>query len=367
MAFRSGTPRLPVALALSVSAIAARSAPAQPAPADWLDHRPVLRIGGDTAAGSGGLGAVVGATRFSTGTIAVLDRASAAILFFDSAGRFLRRSGRAGDGPGEFRNLLWGQQCAPDTLFTADGRGVLTRWDRDGRYLGEQRFRSLPWRISCNRAGLMAFLAYPEGVGISAADAPVHYSRLYIRDLPGDSLRLAGPVPAGRNRPMSPLTTIAAAPDALYLGTGDSLAVSVLDRAGRPRAVVRLTGARRPSTERHYQRAIERQVAPLGTAAERERFTAMLLAIPRPRLLPAYRAVHADPHGNLWVIRSPYGDGQTVIEVHSPAGARLAAAQLAEEADLLEIGPDHVLASWEDAAGRPVVALFRFRLPARPP
>jgi len=37
------------------------------------------------------------------------------------------------------------------------------------------------------------------------------------------------------------------------------------------------------------------------------------------------------------------------------------------EADLLEIGPDHVLASWEDAAGRPVVALFRYRLPARPP
>lgn len=346
----------------------AEAAQSQSVPKGWLASRPsVLILGADTGGGSVTIGAVVGATRLSTGTIAVLDRANAAILFFDSTGRFLRRSGRQGEGPGEFRNLLWGQQCALDTVFTADGRGVLAHWDREGRYLGEQRFRSLPWRISCNPAGVLVFLAYPEGVGISAANAPVHHSQLYLWYLPGDSLRLAGRVPAGRNRPMSPLTTIAAGRNALYLGTGDSLAVSVHDLAGRPRGLIRLQGELRPSTQRHYLSAVERQVASMGAAAERERFRTMLLAIPRPPLLPAYRAVHADPHGNLWVTLSPYGDGQTLIEVYSPKGVRLAAARLAMEADLLEIGSGHVLASFENESGLPAVALFRYRLPGSPP
>src|SRR5687768_17678975 len=48
---------------------------------------------------------VVRATRRRDGTIVVADRGTSSLRFYDARGKFIRRSGRNGAGPGEFRML----------------------------------------------------------------------------------------------------------------------------------------------------------------------------------------------------------------------------------------------------------------------
>lgn len=66
------------------------------------------------------------AARLSDGGFAVLEQVPAEIRVFDSSGQFLRRVGRGGDGPGEFRSPLGLAVLAGDTLLV---------WDRGARRL----------------------------------------------------------------------------------------------------------------------------------------------------------------------------------------------------------------------------------------
>ncbi len=45
------------------------------------------------------------------GGVAVADRQTADVRFYDAAGEYMRRSGVAGDGPGEFRRIRWLDRC----------------------------------------------------------------------------------------------------------------------------------------------------------------------------------------------------------------------------------------------------------------
>src|SRR5688572_6307366 len=48
---------------------------------------------------------VVGVTRRPDGTIVVADRGTSNLRFYDARGKFLRKAGRNGEGPGEFRMI----------------------------------------------------------------------------------------------------------------------------------------------------------------------------------------------------------------------------------------------------------------------
>ncbi|MGH7751334.1 MAG: 6-bladed beta-propeller [Gemmatimonadales bacterium] len=60
--------------------------------------------------------------RDSRGRFYAVDRSRTSIAVFDSAGRFLRRIGRGGDGPGEFRWIYVVAMAAGDTLHVPDSR-----------------------------------------------------------------------------------------------------------------------------------------------------------------------------------------------------------------------------------------------------
>lgn len=81
------------------------------------------------------------------GAIAVLDAEYRTLRLFDSAGRFLRGMGRAGQGPAEFVNPL-GLSVVDSTIHVVDLSGRLTAFSMDGRYLYD---RSLP-QIAGGRA-----------------------------------------------------------------------------------------------------------------------------------------------------------------------------------------------------------------------
>jgi hypothetical protein len=67
-------------------------------------------------------GNLAGAVRLSDGRIVVANRATNQIRYFDAAGKFLYASGRAGEGPGEFREPFYLFPTTGDTLYVGDFR-----------------------------------------------------------------------------------------------------------------------------------------------------------------------------------------------------------------------------------------------------
>jgi len=101
-------------------------------PAGVLQHPPALRL---ADAPDVRIGAVEGAAeyqwthpvaaaRLSDGGFAVLEQLPAEIRVFDASGVFVRRIGREGDGPGEFRSPLELTALDGDTLLVWSGTGA---------------------------------------------------------------------------------------------------------------------------------------------------------------------------------------------------------------------------------------------------
>ncbi len=65
---------------------------------------------------------VFGAMRLTDGTIVLVDQGSRQIRFYDQSGAFLRAAGRAGEGPGEFRNAFYLWRTGGDTIWVGDYR-----------------------------------------------------------------------------------------------------------------------------------------------------------------------------------------------------------------------------------------------------
>ncbi len=75
----------------------------------------------------------------SVGRIFVADRQTARLVVFDASGNYLGELGRAGGGPGEFRNPSALDLGADGLLRVWDtGRGIISKWSVAGEFLGEE-------------------------------------------------------------------------------------------------------------------------------------------------------------------------------------------------------------------------------------
>ncbi len=74
------------------------------------------------------------------GSICVADTEEKHLLFFDSKGKFKKKAGREGQGPGEFKNIRDLQWVASSsTFFVTDwSNNRLSQWKPDGSLAGEQ-------------------------------------------------------------------------------------------------------------------------------------------------------------------------------------------------------------------------------------
>jgi hypothetical protein len=85
-----------------------------------VDSTPVFSIGVDEGEPDYELYRVFGATRLSDGRIAVANQGTNEVRFYDAAGRFTGRSGREGQGPGEYSNIFYLWALPGDTLYVGD-------------------------------------------------------------------------------------------------------------------------------------------------------------------------------------------------------------------------------------------------------
>ena len=128
---------------------------------------------------------IAGARQLADGRVAVLDRSTCELRFFDPDGVFLEGVGGTGEGPGEFRRRCeLVSSLDPDSLFGWDGSS-LSVFDDRGRFI---RRHLLPWpgRRVASVAGVADGLAvvtqeqmyWPRLGGPSHPLQPVHYAML---------------------------------------------------------------------------------------------------------------------------------------------------------------------------------------------
>ena len=90
-----------------------------------LDPKPYIDIGSADADSAYEFLRIMGIVRLRDGRIAVGNSGTSTIRFFDSTGKFLSSSGRRGNGPGEFRQILGLNAIVGDTLHVTDNAGIV--------------------------------------------------------------------------------------------------------------------------------------------------------------------------------------------------------------------------------------------------
>lgn len=265
----------------------------------------------------------------------VLDAGNQRVLVFDRTGRFVRRIGRGGSGPGELRRPSGLAITSEGRIVVLDvGRPALEVYERDGRHLQGVPLNTdqgIPRRLQADAQGgvvveMMALLS-------AGPQAPPFFVRHTLGSRPAATRLLVIPEPderASRVEAQSagPIQVVSAsrpafAPELLWAVTPAGY-VAVANSAAYD---VRLLGAN-GSLHRRLTRALEpRRVTRQDRTAElenrRERLqTRSDLPPPARRVLeqqletltfaevvPVIRALAADPAGRLWIERNPASRG----------------------------------------------------------
>lgn len=288
------------------------------------------------------------------------------LLSLSPDGRAVRRLGRAGDGPGEYRSILSVVPAEDGTLLAADLNGRLTHIRPDGSVLGivprlesggegresdpitmlgSGRVVATWWQQRPNRGSLAGLRA-----GAFERD-PVP---LLVFDSAGrrtDSLgtwagleRVVVALGGGTSRipPAFARSTLHdARGDAIVIGPTDSVDVTLFDGV---RPVLRLLAAGEreppsPELEAAWRRGVVAELGDVGELVVRG-----LAEAPRVRQLPRVGALVVDDARNVWVGGyAPPGATVRHWTVFSPAGAPIGRIDLPALVEALVPGRSEIL------------------------
>lgn len=346
---------------------------------------PVLSIGAEDGAPEYLLSVVTGAIRLDDGRIVVADAGSSSIRFYGPDGRFLSRSGRQGQGPGEYVDIRRLGYIAGDTIVVADGVAQrISFLDSTGAYrrsmgldLGEGFYDVGFYNVT----GILedgTILAYAgSGGGLRQEDA----GRLIVNNLHFFWFRRTGEF-GGRltslpgaprwgfrvgNMVSFPYVPFAGGPVSaagrgrFVVGSGANAELHVFDAGGELERIVRWPGARRASSA-ELERLQDHMLGEGTSAAQRRSNRQLLAEAPLPDSLPAAQGVVVDNLGYIWVehYRPPWeseptwaildANGRWLGTVHTPRGLRI-----------YEIGADYVLGVWRDEMNVEYVRMYALR------
>lgn len=243
-----------------------------------------------------------------SGVMAVADLQGPVIRLFDGEGRYLGDLGRAGEGPGEYRQLL-GLEVHPEGFAIWDaGNGRLSVYDPQGDVL----------RSSPVPSGLFtgdAFHVDRRGWGYVKASGGSTGVQWLVIDAAGE---VQGRIDVPDDDPATPTFQISSPEGALYPFTVRTHAA--LDREGRvvegrsdAYRFVRSGGAQRSDAAEAEPVALVREWTPVPVPrAERAQWRAWAdffasraggSAAPVPATKPAFHGFWIDDDGRLWVRR----------------------------------------------------------------
>lgn len=322
------------------------------------------------------IGAIAGSALLGDGRVVLADRADSQIRVYSAGGTRVAAFGRAGQGPGEFRQLGGVAAFAGEdsllafelgvpfsasrlSVFTPDGvfvRSVPAPTFDTPFYHGAQEDGSVLARASTSIEDLMR--DPPPGVSREA----IMYQRIATD---GQQVGTFGPFPGGERVRQGEATgsvffgrstILAAGSRYLYVGDNDQFEIDVYDvdtgevvrRIERPYEAVRVDPAVVERQRDEMRDALEAAAAAMLPVD----FTAGMLSpedTPARETLPAFSRIVEDAVGNVWVqhYRSVSSDPQT-WSVFDREGVWLGEVGFPGELDVRAIGRDAMLVSTTD-------------------
>jgi hypothetical protein len=297
--------------------------------------REVVRIG-QSADTNYQIAVPIGIGIGSDGAVYVLDQQVGSIRVYDSAGKYLKRISRRGNGPGE---ISMGASAllvtSGDTLLVADmARQLIALFDTEGKPAGEQPFsfsEGMPVRwlprgdgnvvvqvrqinLSALMQGRGAGAAGASGMAPAIGPGPDEPDRLLLRSPSGKLLDTLLAFPAGEALSTGgemgmrvklfasePIWS-ASADGRVFYGVNSEYSVREFDSTGTLSRIFRRRVERVPVTEEDKAavlKAMTDRIAAMGLPAEM--LTRMQGMFDFAEFFPAIGQVLAGPDGTLWV------------------------------------------------------------------
>ena len=328
---------------------------------------------------------ITGAVRLSDGRLVIANGGSFQLLRYDSTGAYLGATGRAGDGPGEFRALSWVGRLPGDSVLTWDrGLNRVTVFTSDGEYARdytpslpeEMTGYQLQGALDDNRLLLTRGASFQSAQGTAGVQRQPIVGWIIdssgkqvgsIGPFPGESVFLGpGKDPGSTIRTAIPLgasTLFATASDAVHVVDTDFFAVRTYGIDGRLRMIARRPHAPQVVRPEDITAVVEAALEDLPPVQWiRDGMKAAYAEVPPPQYLPAIRAVRVDRDDNVWV---QAGHAPTAADatwsVFERRGRWLGDVILPAALEILEIGRDHVVVRDRDPDGVERVRILRLR------
>ncbi len=348
---------------------------------------PLVDIGGNEQVPEYDIGPVTGAVFLGDGRIAVANQGTNEVRFYDSTGTWIVSSGRAGDGPGEYRALFGLWVGTADSLlafdFTRQSLSVLTP---SGDFV---RLITIGSQASAAtvRSGGFAF-AQPTGVlgdgsilaarqistiaqaqqGISrdtlslirfAPDASVldtvtvalgpemEYLPLTVN---GQSMNTPTPVPFGRN------TIVAAGSSGVFVARNDRFEIEVRGADGTVRRIVRVKGdpVSISNTEAETHRTSLREQMLTGgldrlPESIQQQFLQRIDKASYPATYPWIESIIPGANGTIWVqtVQRPGTEVREYV-VFDSTGALVDRLRMPPGVRVMAVGLSRALGLWKD-------------------
>lgn len=361
---------------------------------DWTDlerwslsEGPVVEIGRREGENRYLLSRVAAAFRLTDGRIVVANGQTAEFRFFDSDGRYRSSAGGHGRGPGELRALFNVTLLPGDTLVAVDGAtGDVDWFDSFGRFVRrtkvEFRTRFPPpsfaeglWMLP-DRSFLLRVWESSNGPTGEPYRPPSVFVRLDPTTSRLDTLGKYGGLTnfgldVGRQRPVVSTTPFARrtyhaiASERVYVGDNESYEIDAYTPAGELVNIIRRRVPPRPATQEDRERAVARyrgymEQMPAERRPEMERW---LAAVPYEETLQAFSGIWADRLGNLWARESASFNDAADWAVFTRDGSLTAGISLPARFVPLDAGRDYVLGVWRDELEVEYVRMYELRRP----
>ena len=317
--------------------------------------------------------------RMPDGRIIVADRVSRELRAFDTLGVHLASWGGAGEGPGEFTNLIRLDHWPGDSLVARWSQGQrLTVFDSQGNYgrvFGMQ-----------DRVRIFVDAVLPGGLVLASRTAPSETSgdglsrsrSIYeIRGPEGEPGPTMGSFPGSEyySPPVDDGVMVIRIPfsrdgfdvpwgDDVIVGSNDTYEIRVYSTDGTLKRIVRREHDLIPITRAHLDAHIERLVAGLPEperAARRREEQEEFRDVELPNTHPAFRRVLADEVDHLWIqeYTLPGEAGPNPVwTVFDPEGHVLGFMDTPAGLRIFEIGEDYLLGYATDELGVEYVQLW---------
>jgi hypothetical protein len=339
-----------------------------------VDTAPVLTIGAESGEQEYLFSLIRSVIRLDDGRIVVGDGGSRQVRFYDSTGRFLGATGRAGQGPGEFGTWvlrLWPRPPS-EIWVNDDANGRINIVSTSGSFLGSVRILAPAVAPRASPVGLFSDgtilgRGIVGGAHTQPAGRPgdVHRSQwVYLRydstgRYLGESIRSLGQ--AEYAHAFMGTTTFSAIPFtqaelvsvhgnalAVYRGPGNE--IGVWTQAGQLQRIIRWSTPPRPVRdvwERYKVASLERRGL---TAIGREHYREFHeLSLPLPEHLPAIEAVMSDTEGRIWARRYRLlWETAQIWDVFEPDGEWCGTITTPPNLTVYHIGADFVLGVHRD-------------------